>query len=410
MGLAKKYWMEMSESPWLHSSDLDDKYVCCYCIKDDYLCEVINQFLEAYECSYCNRRSKILIAAPLREIIGIIYQGICMEWYKPGDVLSYDGREGGWLGSTICDGSEMDWFISEEAGIEDEQLLCDIASEFSGLEFCEDPGHVDYSESLKLSWHYFSDLVRRNYRYTFFLLNENHYLASDPLKDELRIKPKEFLSALADIVKHNHRMITVFEPGTKLYRSRLFKDKKSIKLCPDELGAPPEERAIASRMSPAGIPLFYCSRDKDTAINEVLVRKNGYKYLVISEFELLRRVEVINFHDIPSFISLFDLDRVSERRALKFLQEFSKEISAPVNFDGSEHIEYVPTQIITEYFRYLFYYEQNRTVSGLMFPSAQVTEGVNIGLFINQSQCQGSSKADDSNLVVKLIDADVLPL
>lgn len=40
-----------------------------------------------------------------------------------------------------------------------------------------------------------------------------------------------------------------------------------------------------------------------------------------------------------------------ERGGLLFLREFVKSITLPVVHDGREHIEYVPTQVLTEYFR-----------------------------------------------------------
>lgn len=37
-----------------------------------------------------------------------------------------------------------------------------------------------------------------------------------------------------------------------------------------------------------------------------------------------------------------------------FLDRFAHEVSKPVAPDALEHIEYVPTQIVTEYFRHAF--------------------------------------------------------
>ena len=48
--------------------------------------------------------------------------------------------------------------------------------------------------------------------------------------------------------------------------------------------------------------------------------------------------------------SIFAVSR-EERGGLLFLREFVKSITLPVVHDGREHIEYVPTQVLTEYFR-----------------------------------------------------------
>ena len=61
---------------------------------------------------------------------------------------------------------------------------------------------------------------------------------------------------------------------------------------------------------------------------------------------------------------------------LVFLHGFVADIRKPVVLDGREHIEYVPTQIVTEYLRFL----APANVDGLLFQSAQ-TFGVNCVIF-----------------------------
>lgn len=52
---------------------------------------------------------------------------------------------------------------------------------------------------------------------------------------------------------------------------------------------------------------------------------------------------------------------------LCFLQKFIHDITLPVELDGREHVDYVPTQVFTEYLRYAFL----ARVDGLTFPSVQ---------------------------------------
>lgn len=351
-----------------------------------------------------------MIAACLRELIGPIYQGICTEWEHPENVLSYCTAEGGWLGATVYSSYDMDWYISEEAEINNEQIVSDIIAEISDYQWCKDPGDDVFSESMTLSWNYFSYLVKHSFRYTFFQIDEQIYLHDDPLGEEMRITPKNFLIVLNKIVKNNKRMISSLKKGTKIYRARLFKDKESILYNVDELGAPPKGKAVASRMSPSGIPLFYCALDKKTAIEEVLVRKNNYKYAVISEFEILANIDVVNFCTSPNFVSVFDPDKIWERKANNFLNQFSIEIGKDVVLDDRIHTEYVPTQIITEYFRYIFKHKKNKSLSGILYPSAREDNGKNCALFINSTNCQGASNADEKKLVVKMTDTECINL
>lgn len=55
---------------------------------------------------------------------------------------------------------------------------------------------------------------------------------------------------------------------------------------------------------------------------------------------------------------------------VQFLWQFVNEISKPVAHDGSEHIEYVPTQVVSEYFAQAFQYAKGKRIDGLIYPSA----------------------------------------
>ena len=65
-----------------------------------------------------------------------------------------------------------------------------------------------------------------------------------------------------------------------------------------------------------------------------------------------------------------------------------------MELDGREHIDYVPTQVFTEYFRYAF----PGRVDGLMFPSAQ-GPGNNVAVFFGPSFCADKgSEAEHTRL------------
>lgn len=141
---------------------------------------------------------------------------------------------------------------------------------------------------------------------------------------------------------------------------------------------------MSSRMSPAGIPLFYGALDEATAIKEMLERKNETdKYAIIAKFEAVNDLEILNFCNIPELPSLFDLEKNQIRQTIEFLKQFASEISKVILLDGREHIDYVPTQVLTEYFRYIYRYKRKRSYDGILYPSAQVTPGINCALFIN---------------------------
>ena len=66
------------------------------------------------------------------------------------------------------------------------------------------------------------------------------------------------------------------------------------------------------------------------------------------------------------------------------MQQFVQEMGKPIAHDGHEHIDYVPTQIITEYFRRQFGPEH---IDGLLYPSVQDPGGVACVLFVGHAHC-----------------------
>ena len=64
--------------------------------------------------------------------------------------------------------------------------------------------------------------------------------------------------------------------------------------------------------------------------------------------------------------------------------EFVKSITAPVAHDGREHIEYVPTQILTEYFRGRVKGEGASRLDGIVYPAQTATWTINRDLRVSR--------------------------
>jgi len=71
------------------------------------------------------------------------------------------------------------------------------------------------------------------------------------------------------------------------------------------------------------------------------------------------------------------------RYALDFLHSFVKSVAAKVQPGDREHIDYVPTQVVTEWFRTVF--QHNGTViDGILYPSTQNPGGCSLVLYANR--------------------------
>ncbi len=68
------------------------------------------------------------------------------------------------------------------------------------------------------------------------------------------------------------------------------------------------------------------------------------------------------------------------------MQSFIDWFARPIDRDGKEeHLEYIPTQIITEYLRYN-YTINNKPIDGIIYKSS-VGSGKSVVLFIQNDQC-----------------------
>lgn len=67
------------------------------------------------------------------------------------------------------------------------------------------------------------------------------------------------------------------------------------------------------------------------------------------------------------------------------------DLAQPIVLDGREHIDYVPTQVITEYLRF----HPVLDLDGIRFRSAQ-NAGVNYVLFLDDSGCANVADASPS--------------
>ncbi|MCX4856005.1 RES domain-containing protein [Streptomyces canus] len=177
-------------------------------------------------------------------------------------------------------------------------------------------------------------------------------------------------------------LIGTVEQGDRIWRGRMRPDRTSPGYRACDIGAAPPDRAAENRMSRAGVPLFYGSADIATAVAEISARDERRPYAAVAAFEVTRSIRVIDLVHIPGLPSLFDHEQAARHDSLVFLQDFAKDLSRPVFYDGRKHRDYRPTQYLTDYFRQ----SAELDVDGIRFRSAH-NGGVNYALFVDATQC-----------------------
>ncbi len=90
----------------------------------------------------------------------------------------------------------------------------------------------------------------------------------------------------------------------------------------------------------------------------------------MGEFRLVRNAWVLDLHDLPALPSFFSETYGWKRAPLKFVHSFARDIARPIEREDRVHIEYVPTQVLTEYFRTQFKWE-DRVLDGICYTSSR---------------------------------------
>ena len=98
-----------------------------------------------------------------------------------------------------------------------------------------------------------------------------------------------------------------------------------------------------------------------------------------------------------------DAAEVYPRRAWDFLSHVGEEISKPIHRDNQTHIEYVPTQVVTEFIRTQRRAKQLR-IDGVRYSSASNYGFCSYVLFATEENVVGSGKSNGNDSWLELID------
>ena len=165
-----------------------------------------------------------------------------------------------------------------------------------------------------------------------------------------------------------------------------------------EITAPPTANAIyPNRMSPAGIAMFYGAMKKKTALIEVVdTEDKKRKYVTSAIFRNKEKLNLIDFTKLPQ-LNPFNPKQLKDYYLLSFLNEFVEDLSKPIQHDNKIHIEYVPTQILTEFFRYIHPNHKIR-VDGIIYPSSKDWNAKAVVLFMDHKESLEKLTFDKSSL------------
>jgi hypothetical protein len=371
-------------------------HVCRRCIGNYPLQELIGQEATANKCDYCDAVSTNgPIAASIKKLMPRISEGLQTEWADPGDeAVPWDSEEGRYIAPVYDSYDLLEMFVDTES----EELLRDLADLLGDGEWCQkNAARLRKDEEWSFDWETLSDQLKHHTRYVFYRVDPGPDDIFEPARS-----PHEILDTIGELISEQALLRTV-EVGTKIIRARRHEASTHLSNVED-LGPPPTDKArYSNRMSPAGIPMFYGASREDTALNEV----EGDDFATSAEFLTLQPFEVIDLTGVPRVPSIFDEQRNRLRSAIKFLSSFTDDLSKPIAKDGREHIEYVPTQVTTEYFRRVFRQTDDKPVRGIIYPSSRHEGGISWVLFFENQDCTQDDRSETDGKWLTMVTASV---
>jgi HEPN/RES N-terminal domain 1/RES domain len=382
--------------------------VCASCLEEDDLEEFIRSFDGEPGCSFCKQED----APTCRFDIFFEHLNSCLkgEYDLAANWLPYESAEGGWLWNDVWDTPEL---ITDQLGIglprdDDGSLLKAIAESLGYEEWCvADPYGEDPLDALRGGWERFTVFVKHHAR--FFL---DRWSPAPRPYDSLRISytPAQILHAIGDRIARMDLTSSMPE-NSRLYRVRRF-EGAALLSTPTELGPPDSQQAVVSnRMSPPGVVMFYAAYDPDTALAETVGASGTY---AIAEFRTLRPARILDLSrlpEIPGFFAELPDSLPWNRRDAQFFQDLVKDFSRPIERDDRVHIEYIPTQVFTEYCRLAWHseFESSSPLEGIIYPSARRPGQLAVVLFANRNSIRGAEedsvvKADPKAAWIELVE------
>jgi hypothetical protein len=385
MGFVKDMMMRCDDLGWFPNGD--GKYVCKECIEDEALQQIVEENLEYNSCSYCRKKDKNDIAAPLDKITEHIAICISREYTDPGETLPYESREGGYIGDVY---TIEEVFGEIEYWVENSNLMEDICSSFSRIDWALRDWMILKPEQRKFSgWKEFKKVVKNMRRYTFWSMKDEFEDEGHP--DYMPVG--NMLNEIFETIKSS-RLIKSIDAGAKFWRVRIYK-KDEVLQTDSDFSSPPIDRALQpNRMSPSGIPMFYCAEDFITSCAETIdpdPDRSENKRVTGGCFTNLHKLSILDLTELPIIPSYFDNERYISRYDYIFLSKFARDLSVPIDRDGREHIEYVPTQAFTEYIRWMAETPSGQPINGICYNSSKNGKKCYV-LFFTHDECIDNPK------------------
>lgn len=374
----------------MHPDDLEtliSKRICCNCVGETFLSELVKKDGTAAQCEYCGDEAlNTWSIGTLSDTVETAFNDhmvrtgteplesdralyadreLNLSWYREGQETS-DAIED--MASIPSAAARDVQAILEDRHDDVELARMGAETEFS-TDACYEEKRTD-AEEWHWAWSSFEHALKTEAR---FFNRDGTELLTRVFGhiDQLRTKPRHPPVVLAG---PKHRI-------NQLYRARVFQSDSKLEeaICrPDlHIGAPPARLSNAGRMNAKGISVFYGATNAAVALAEV--RPPVGSKVVIAKFELVRQLRLLDLTALDHARdggSIFDPTLKHRLERVAFLQTLGERLTRPVMPDD-EAFEYLITQAIADFLAV----QNEPRLDGIIFASAQSKNGRNVVLF-----------------------------
>jgi len=147
--------------------------------------------------------------------------------------------------------------------------------------------------------------------------------------------------------------------------------------------------------------MFYGAFDEITCFKEIFDFNKSKKYQCsLGEFVTKYDLHIL---DLSMFhkSSIFNEDNKNRREILRFLNHFQSELSKPLLPEKAQ-IDYIPTQVLTEFIRYNFLPHRNYKLDGIQYRSSKHIGSNCVVLFVDNQEC---GNPGDAGIKLELVSA-----
>lgn len=359
--------------------------VCSKCIKDAFMHNYIRKNGHKAKCDFCGANRNCIMVDDLLDRIS------CYISFSYDDDLR--PFEAGEPVSSGIDGYDILEDITESFSPKLKEHVYDCFNSLLDQSFSEKTNKYGETERdfYWINWIKFSNQIKYQTRYFFIKQNVNEY----------DMPPYKILDIIARNVRRL-RLLTHIKKDTVVFRAR--KQAKGLDFRPSKetMDAPPSKYAHSNRMSPAGIRLFYGGSLESTAIKEInydAAKEDCY----VSRWIVSQDVLLLDFSKNIDRISVFDKNNLRDLAIKDFFVQFLIDINKPITSSSQDTIElqrkkeleYVPSQVVSEFFRCVYSLRKKIKLSGICYKSNK--GGLNYAFFFPKSKL--FSETTDSHVL-----------